>query len=285
MKELTLTDLKHIMARHGARLKKALGQNFLADTGVLGSIADGAQIPPGHDALEIGPGAGTLTRQLSMRAQRVLALELDQTLAPVLAETLAGCENVSIAYGDAMTMDVHAACREHLGHDNPSRIHLAANLPYYITTPLLMRALEEHLADSLTLMVQREVGQRIAAQPGSSDFSALSAAAQYYCTVEYLFTVPPQAFLPPPKVHSGVVHLKRRPDGEHIANPEIFRKTVRAAFSQRRKTILNSLGSTGLPREQISAALDACGIDPGARAQTISSDLYERLAVHLYQNS
>lgn len=285
MNDLTLDGLKRVMARHGARLKKGLGQNFLADTAVLGRIADGAQIPPGHDALEIGPGAGTLTRQLSLRARRVLALELDQTLAPVLAETLDGCGNIAIAYGDALAMDVRAACREHLGHDDPTRIHLAANLPYYITTPLLMRALEEHLADSLTLMVQREVGQRIAAAPGSSDFSALSASAQYYCKVSYLFTVPPEAFLPPPKVHSGVVHLQRRPDAAHIAPPELFRKTVRAAFSQRRKTLLNALGATGLAREKIAAALEACNIDSGARPQTISSDEYERLAVCLYSSS
>ncbi len=271
MKDLTdMEYLTRLFSRHGFHFSKGLGQNFIVDPSICPRIADSADVD-GQGVLEIGPGAGVLTRALSERAGKVVALEVDKRLAPVLAETLDGCGNVSVRFEDAMTCDLHQLIREEFG-DAP--VSVCANLPYYITTPLLMRLLEAELPlRAMTLMVQKEAAVRLCAPMGTRDCGPVTAAVRYYAEPAILFDVGRNAFLPVPAVDSAVIRLcLRKPLLPKEEKPAFFR-VVKGAFALRRKTLLNSL-SASLPMQKNSvlAVLDRCGIAPTARAETLTMD-------------
>lgn len=256
------------------RAKKSLGQNFLKDPRYIEKIVDAARIEAHDQALEIGPGLGHLTRLLSSRAGRVLALELDERLIPVLQKEFSASPNVEIVQADAL---------EYPYAGLPGTWKVVANLPYYISTPILQTLLEHrNKFTSLTLMLQKEVAERICADPGGKEYGYLSVLVQLYAGPRIEFTVPPGAFTPQPDVDSSVITLTVR-DQPAVLLPDeaFFMRVVKAAFSQRRKTLRNSLKQLELPKETMDAVLDKTGIDLGRRAETLSVEEFGRLAVFL----
>lgn len=243
--------------------KKSLGQNFLTDPHYLRKIVEAAQVSPADQVLEIGPGKGHLTRELAARAGRLIVIELDDRLVPLLREDFGGAANVAIVHGDALQYDYGSL---------PGTWKVVANLPYYISTPIIQRLIahREHFM-TLTLMLQREVAERIAADPGGREYGYLSVLVQYFAVPRLEFTVPAGAFTPRPKVDSAVLTLVMRENPEHpVADEGLFLRVIKAAFSQRRKTLRNSLSQLGYPRELMDAVRDGTGIDLGRRAETLS---------------
>lgn len=258
-------QMKPLLERHGFHFSKAKGQNFLIASWVPERIAEQCGADGGCGVVEIGPGVGCLTEQLSLRAARVLAYEVDERLRPVLAETLAHRDNIDILFGDAMKRDMAADAAEHFPGLRPM---LCANLPYNITTPVLSKAYEARCFDSITVMIQKEVAERICARPGTEAYGAFSVFSQWYTEPQLLFTVPPGCFMPPPKVTSAVVHMKTRKEKPAEVDETAFFRVVRAAFSQRRKTLANSL--SGLcAKEEILSALSRCGLDERIRGEAL----------------
>lgn len=260
-----------IMKRHGIRFTKSLGQNFLIDENILKKTVSVAEMTPDDFVLEIGPGLGTLTAALASRAQKVVAVEIDRGMIPVLQETTAGLDNVEIVEGDVLKIDLDRVAAENFS-GRPFKV--VANLPYYITTPVVTKLLSARLPIAvMVFMVQKEVARRMTAPPGSKEYGALSVAVQFYSNASLEFRVPPSAFMPRPKVESAVVKLKvaGRPSVS-VDDPELFFKVVRLAFLHRRKTLANalSMGGLGLDREKISLVLAGLGIDPGRRGETLS---------------
>lgn len=269
------SELKPLLERHGLFLSKRFGQNFLVDRTHLMRVVDAAQVGPEDDVFEVGPGAGTLTVELAQRARRVVSVELDRKLPPVLAEVLAPYPNATVVQGDALALDLPAFVAERF--PGAGRVKVVANIPYNITSPLLVKFLEhKRLFASVTLMVQKEVANRLRARPASDDYGSLSVFAQYHAEVSVAAVVPRGAFFPPPKVDSAVVHLVPRPAPPVEAPSEAaFFAVSRAAFGQRRKTLFNALsGAAGdaLPftREQIQTSIAAAGVDGGRRGETLS---------------
>lgn len=259
-------QVETLLSRHGFRFSKSKGQNFLTAAWVPEQIAEGCGADESCGVVEIGPGFGCLTEQLSLRAGRVLAYELDETLRPVLAETLAGRENIELIFDDVLRRDIAADIRERLPGLRPL---LCANLPYNITTPVLTRLLEARCFESLTVMVQKEVAERIAAAPDTPQYGAFSLLAQWYAEPELLFTVGAECFVPRPRVTSAVVQLTARPAPPVQTDEKSFFRVVRAAFNMRRKTLVNALdGLCG--RETARAALAACGLDERVRGEALS---------------
>ena len=271
------TEITALLRRHGFHFSKAMGQNFLTAAWVPERIAEEAGLDDRVGVLEIGPGVGCLTEQLSARAGKVLCLELDRKLESVLAETLAGKNNVDIVFVDAVKADLPALCREHLG-DRPWKV--CANLPYNVTSPLLTALLEAECFESITVMVQREVAQRICAAPGTGDYGAFTLLADWYAVPELLFTVPPHCFVPQPKVTSAVVRLQRRTaPAAAVEDRAWFFRVVRAAFNQRRKTLPNALSAgLGLDRAAAAAAMEAVGLSPLLRGEALSLEDFARLS-------
>ncbi len=276
---MNLCDRKEIQAlleRHGFRFSKALGQNFLIEDWVPRDIADACGADGATGVLEIGPGIGPLTAELVKRAGKVASVELDRRLYPVLEETMAGCDNFALIPGDVMEMDLPALVAEQFPGLRPV---LCANLPYNITTPVLTKCVESRCFDSLTVLIQKEVAQRICAEPGTSDYGAFTLLMQYYTEPRLLFTVPNTCFLPAPKVTSAVIHcpVRKAPPVE-VASEAALWRTVRAGFALRRKTLVNSL-QTGynLPKERLAEIVTACGLDPTVRGERLSLDDYARL--------
>lgn len=271
MPELSnINVVREILSRHGFHFSKALGQNFIVNPEVCPRIAYESGVDKDMCALEIGPGIGVLTKELAKRAKRVLAVEIDEALPPVLAETLAEFDNVTVLGADVLKIDVLKTAREHFG-DTPFVV--CANLPYYITSPILMKLLEEGCgAESITVMVQKEAAQRIAAKPGTRDCGALTAAIHYYSEPEKLFDVGKNSFVPAPKVDSSVIRLKIRNEPPvSVPDEKYFFKVIRASFGQRRKTLANSVsGGLGLTKDEILCALERCGLSPTARAEELS---------------
>lgn len=284
-----LTSPREIIAllkKHGFHFTKGLGQNFLIDDNILKQTVDGADIHSDDNVLEIGPGIGTLTRSLGQRAHHVVAVEIDRRLLPILKETLSSQDNVSIIHGDILKIDVaELILREFDGH--PFKI--VANLPYYITTPIVMSFLESKLPyQSITMMIQKEVADRMKAAPGTKDYGALSVAVQYYSQPQILVKAPSSVFMPAPKVDSVVIKLNRleQPPIE-LVDQDLFFTVVRASFSQRRKTILNAISAytpLGLHRGQTEALLKACGILPIRRGETLSLEEFGRVSDYLFHN-
>ncbi len=276
-----IREIKALLARHGFHFSKSMGQNFLIAGWVPQDIADAAGLDEHCAVLEIGPGIGPLTQQLSLRAGRVAAVELDTSLLPILAETLADCPNVEVIPGDVMKLDLEAVCSDKFSGFTPKA---CANLPYNITTPVLTKLLEADRFQSITVMIQREVARRICALPGDPDCGAFSLFCQYHAQCELLFEVPPECFLPAPKVTSAVVRLTPHAvppvDGDRSA---IF-AVVKAAFAQRRKTLLNALSAaygSRFSKDQLRQIILDCGLPETVRGERLGLDDFSRLAWHL----
>ena len=235
-----INEIKSLLARHGFRFSKSMGQNFLIADWVPREIAKASRTHPDAGVLEIGPGIGCLTQELAGRAGKVVSVELDKALLPILEETLAGRDNVEIVPGDILKLDIRQMTR-----DMPwlSGFAACANLPYNITTPAITALIEAQCFFAITVMIQKEVAQRICAQPGTKDYGAFSVYCQYHTAPELLFEVPPDCFLPAPKVTSAVVRMVPRPVPAEVDDPDHFFRVVKAAFALRRKTLLNSLSA------------------------------------------
>lgn len=270
--------MKPLLAAHGFHFSKAKGQNFLIAPWVPESIALESGVDETVGVLEIGPGIGPLTQQLSLRAGKVCAVEVDERLKPILDITLADCPNVEILWGDVLKQDIPALVAEKLPGLRPMA---CANLPYYITSPILTALLEAECFEAVTVMVQKEVAQRIAAQPGSADYSAFTVFCQYYAEPELLFDVPAHCFLPQPKVTSAVITLRTRKERPwDIADTDLFFRVVRASFAMRRKKLSNGLAS-GFPELGKAGAeevIAACGFSPNVRGETLSIPEFGKIA-------
>lgn len=270
-----LTDIsyvKGVLAKHGFTFSKALGQNFLINPNVCPKMAEECGCGADVGVIEIGPGAGVLTNELAKAAYKVVAIELDKRLIPVLEETLSEHDNVKIINGDVMKIDIAEIIREEFGGGEAV---ICANLPYYITSPIIMRLLEERLPiNSLTVMVQKEAGDRICATPGTRESGAISAAVNYYSKPECLFKVSKGSFLPAPKVDSAVIKLNiLKEPPVRVQDEKMFFKIVKAAFSQRRKTLSNSLSSgLSISKSDISGILEQAGIKQTARAEEMTME-------------
>ena len=277
-------EVKGLLARHGFRFSKAKGQNFLIAAWVPQRIAEESGIDRGCGVLEVGPGIGPLTQQLCRRAGRVTAVEVDRSLAPVLQETLGEYSNLHILWQDILKVDIPALVQAELPGLRPMA---CANLPYYITSPVLTALLEAQCFSSVTVMVQKEVAQRMAAAPGSGDSSAFTVFCNYYAQPELLFDVPPSCFLPQPKVTSSVVRLDIRQSPPcPVEDEALFFRVVRAAFAQRRKTLLNALGAAfggQVSKEELAGLLAGCGLPPDVRGERLGIPEFAALARALRQ--
>ena len=263
---------QHILNRFKLRADKKLGQNFLIDENVVRQIVEAAELSEADIVLEVGPGIGTLTQGLAESKAQVVAVELDTRLLPVLATTLEGYDNVRVVHGDILKVNI----MEEVGA--PS-FKVCANLPYYITTPIIFALLEKRLPmERLVAMVQKEVAERMAAQPGGKDYGALSVAIQYYTEPEIAFIVPPTSFIPAPAVDSAVIVCKRRekPPVE-VCDEALFFRVVKAAFSLRRKMLSNSLKNMGIQAEQVAKWLELADVDGKRRAETLSLEDFAKL--------
>lgn len=273
-----LSTIKDILGRHGFHFSKALGQNFLINPSVCPRMAEASGVDETSGAIEIGPGIGVLTRELAQRAGKVVAVELDRRLLPVLDETLAEFDNVTVVNEDVLKLDLRALLeREFAGMD----VAVCANLPYYITSPVIMRLLEERLPiSSLTVMVQKEAARRICAQPGTRECGAVTAAVHYYAQPEILFEVSRGSFLPAPNVDSSVIRLTlREQPAVQVESEQRFFALIKAAFGQRRKTLQNAVSAgLGIPKEDVGQALDAAGLDRRIRAEQLSLEDFARLS-------
>ncbi len=268
---MNLTDyneIRSLLARHGFRFSKSLGQNFLTAAWVPERIAEEAGLDETVGVLEVGPGIGCLTEQLSKRAGRVLSVELDPSLRPILAETLTGCENVEVLFGDVLKQDLPALVSECFPGLTPV---VCANLPYNVTSPVLTALIESGCFARITVMIQREVAKRICARPNTSDYGAFTLFVQWHCETEILFDVPPSCFVPQPKVTSSVIRLTRREKPPvAVADEALLFKVIRAAFNQRRKTLVNALNAgLGLPKEVTEKVLISRGFDPKIRGEVL----------------
>ena len=262
--------VRAILSRHGFSVSKSLGQNFLIDPDVCPQMAAQAVGSPDDGVLEIGPGVGVLTAQLCRRAKKVVAIELDRRLLPVLSETLSAFRNVEIISGDVLKLDLQALLREKF--TDCKRVSVCANLPYYITSPVIMRLLEERLPlAQIVVMVQKEAAERLCAEVGTREAGAVTAAVRYYAQADELFFVPRTSFFPAPKVDSAVIRLRLRTEPECKPTDEaFFFRLVKAAFAQRRKTAQNGIAAgLGLPKEQVAAALETLGLPADVRAEKI----------------
>ena len=269
---------KEVVNKHNFKFSKSLGQNFLIDDNVIDRILEGARLSETDRIIEVGPGIGTLTREMGKVAENVVAIEIDKTLIPILKETLADLDNVEVVNEDILKVDVQGLINEKL---NGGTVKLVANLPYYITTPIVMKFLEEDIpVTDIVVMVQKEVADRMNAKPSTKDYGALSVAVQYYCDTEIVAKAPRHMFVPQPNVDSIVIGLHVRDEKKYVVdNEEIFFKTVKASFGQRRKTLLNSLGGLGfLSKDQIREALQAANIDEKRRGETLSIDEFANLS-------
>ncbi len=280
MKLYNPTELKQVIEMHGFSFSKSLGQNFLIDKNVLDSIVVGSGVDKSSAALEIGPGAGVLTRELAQQAQSVVAVEIDKSLIPLLSHTLSEFDNVSVINNDVLKVDLKALINEKFG-DTP--VHVVANLPYYITTPIIMKFLEDRVpVKSLTVMVQKEVADRMAAPPGSKDYGALSAAVQFYTVPKIITKAEPHCFMPQPKVASVVIRLEvaDKPTVE-VQDKEKMFAIIKSAFGQRRKTLLNALSKSpyiNIGKDSVQSALEEMGLDINIRGEKLSLEQFAKLS-------
>ncbi|MCD7858556.1 MAG: 16S rRNA (adenine(1518)-N(6)/adenine(1519)-N(6))-dimethyltransferase RsmA [Firmicutes bacterium] len=270
--------MRPLLEKNGFHFSKAKGQNFLVQSWVPAQIADQAGIDRSCGVLEIGPGIGSLTQQLCLRAGKVAAVEVDTRLKPILGAATAEFDNLSLIWGDAQKLDIPALVREQFPGLRPEA---CANLPYYITSPILTALLEADCFEAVTVMVQKEVAERICALPGTADYSAFSIFCQYYAEPEILFEVPPTCFEPRPKVMSAVIALRVR--GERpwdIPSPALFFRTVRASFLMRRKTLQNALaaGFPQLGKAAVGEVLESAGVSPSVRGETLDIAAFAAIA-------
>ncbi len=269
---------KSVVDKHGFKFSKSLGQNFLIDDNVIDDILKGARLSEGDKIIEVGPGIGTLTSEMGKVAEKVVAIEIDKTLIPILKETLNDFDNIEVVNQDILKVNVQELIEEKL---SGGPVKLVANLPYYITTPIVMKFLEEDIpVTDIVVMVQKEFADRMTAVPSTKDYGALSVAVQYYCDTEIVAKAPRHMFIPQPNVDSTVIGLHVREERKYnVDNEEIFFKTVKAGFSQRRKTLLNALSTLGfLNKDQIREVLSLAGIDEKRRGETLSIEEFANLS-------
>lgn len=272
---LELTDIgtiKALLARHGFHFSKALGQNFIVNPSVCPRMADESGIDSESGVIEIGAGIGVLTAELAKRAKKVVCIELDSKLLPILDETLADFDNIEIINADVLKTDLAALIDEKFGGMS---VYVCANLPYYITSPVIMTLLESRLPlKAVTVMVQREAAQRLCAPVGSRLSGAVTVAVDYYAEARKLFDVSAGSFMPAPKVDSSVIRLDiREKPGIEVSDEKLFFSMVHAAFSQRRKTASNSISSgTGIPKAVVAEAIERCGFPPSVRAESMTAE-------------
>ena len=263
-------EIQALLERHGFHFSKAMGQNFLIEGWVPRDIADASGADERTGVLEIGPGIGPLTAQLVHRAAKVASVELDVRLYPVLRETMSGADNFTLIEGDAMKLDFPQVIQEHFAGLRPI---LCANLPYNITTPILTKCVESRCFDSLTVLIQKEVAERICARAGTAEYGAFTVLMQYYTDPQLLFTVPPTCFLPAPKVTSAVLRcVRREKPAVEVVDEAFFFKVIKGAFLLRRKTLVNSLSSAlpGMEKAGIADAIVACGLPPAVRGEALT---------------
>lgn len=289
MKLYSPATIREIREKYGFRLTKSLGQNFLTDKNTIDKIIEDSNIGENDLVIEIGPGIGVITKEAAAKAGSVIAVEIDKNLIPILKETLAEETNVRIINSDILKTDLTSVIEEERKNfPQMENIRIIGNLPYYITTPIIMKLLEDGVpADSITVMMQKEVADRIKAAPGSKERGALSVAVQYYCHVIKVTDVPKEVFVPAPKVDSTVLRLDiRKEKPVELKDDKLFFKAVKSGFAQRRKTLLNSLSSgTGLGKDRIRQILDEAGIDPGRRAETLDIEEFAKIANGMYENN
>lgn len=276
------STIKKIKEKYGFRLTKSLGQNFLTDKNIIDKIIEGAGITGEDLVIEIGPGLGVITYEASQVARRVIAVEIDRNLLPILQETLAERDNIRIINQDILKTDLNRVIEDARAEEPKIKgVRIIGNLPYYITTPIIMKLLEDGVnADVITVMMQKEVADRIKATPGTKAYGALSVAVQYYCEVESVVNVPKEVFVPQPKVDSTVLNLKiRQSAAVEVKDRDLFFAVAKAGFGQRRKTLGNSLmGVKNITREIVFEALEAAGIDSSRRAETLNLEEFAELS-------
>ncbi len=262
--------IKDILSRHGFHFSKALGQNFLVNPSVCPRMAEECGVDSESGVIEIGAGIGVLTVELAKRAKKVVCIELDTRLLPILDETLKDYDNIEIVNDDVLKVDLHKLIAEKFAG---MKVYVCANLPYYITSPVIMKLLEERLPiEAITVMVQKESAARLCAEVGSRQSGAVTVAVDYYSQAQKLFDVSAGSFMPPPKVNSSVIRLDVRKEPPiEVADEKLFFRIVHAAFGQRRKTALNSVSSgSGIEKTAVAAALEDCGFDPNIRAESMT---------------
>lgn len=282
MKLYAPSTIEAIKEKHRFQLSKSLGQNFITDKNVIERIVEGAGPTEDDLVIEIGPGIGVLTAEAAQQAAKVVAIEIDCKLIPILDETLAEYDNVEVINQDILKTDLNGIIDEQRAKGSFSGdVKIIGNLPYYITTPIIMHILENSIrAESITVMMQKEVADRIKASPGNKTYGAISAAVQYYCEVEQVVSVPKEVFVPRPKVDSAVLKLTIRDKKPvDLIDEKAFFACIKSGFGQRRKTLLNSLtGTYGLPKDEIRRILEEAGIDPVRRAETLDMNEFAAIA-------
>lgn len=290
MKLYSPATVKYIIDKYKFHFQKSLGQNFLVDGNIINKITDGAGVTKEDTVLEIGAGIGTLTRALAEKAGKVIVIEIDKKLEPILNETLSGLDNIEIHWGNALKVNWDELISEKTGGEfgkGAKPYKITANLPYYITTPLVMSGVENHFNISqIVVMIQKEVAERLTASPGSKDYGALTLAVNYYTRPSLVTIVPKTVFIPQPEVESAVVRLDVMSEPPvHVKDEKLFFEVVKAAFGQRRKTLANNLsritGEIGKP--EINRLLSEMGIDPGRRGETLTIEEFSRIANYLYE--
>ena len=275
-----------VLQKYGFVFQKRFGQNFLIDTHVLERIIEASEITKDDFVLEIGPGIGTMTQYLAEAAREVTAVEIDDALIPILKDTLKEWDNVTVLHGDILKTDIRKIADE----KNQGRpIKVVANLPYYITTPIIMGLFESHVPiDSITIMVQKEVADRMQEGPGSKEYGALSLAVQYYAKPEIVVNVPPSCFMPQPKVGSAVIRLTRHSEQPvTVKSEKLLFQVIRASFNQRRKTLANGLanyGAFGLPKEELQACIEKLGVPVNIRGEALSLEQFAQLSNIIYDH-
>ncbi len=281
---MNLTDpevIRYLILKHKFNLSRSMGQNFLVADEIPGKIADSAHLGGESGVLEIGPGIGCLTRELSRRAGKTVAIELDSGLKDILSETLEGCENAEVIFTDIMKTDLYALISERFDGLRPC---VCANLPYNITTPVITKLLEADLFDTVTVMIQKEVAERICAKAGTPEYGAFTLFVQWHCAVEKLFDVGPECFMPRPKVTSSVIRLKKRQERPCAVKDEAkMFKIIRASFNMRRKTLVNGLKSIYPERskEELAQVLSLCGFDENIRGETLTIEEFAAVSDRL----
>lgn len=273
-----INEIKELLSRHGFHFSKSMGQNFLTAAWVPQQIAEEAMLDENTGVIEVGPGIGCLTEQLSARAGKVVAVELDKALKPVLKETLAGCGNVEIVFGDVLKQNLPQLVKEKFGD---MRACVCANLPYNVTSPLITAFLQAGCFDCITVMIQREVAKRICARENTADYGAFTVLVQWYAEAEILFDVPPSCFIPQPKVTSSVIRLKlREKPPVEVKDRDVFFRVVRAAFGMRRKTLLNALSAHfgEISKEKLEEVIISSGFDAKIRGEALSIGEFATIA-------
>ncbi|MGG7144044.1 16S rRNA (adenine(1518)-N(6)/adenine(1519)-N(6))-dimethyltransferase RsmA [Clostridium nigeriense] len=273
---MEIKDVKtaELVKKYNFKFSKSLGQNFLVDDSVPKDIVLGAEVDENDLVIEIGPGVGTLTAQLLNKAKKVVAIELDNDLIPILTEEIGSNPKFTLIHNDALKVNFN----EIIGEEKS--VKLVANLPYYVTTPIIVKLLKEkYKFKSLTIMIQKEVAERMDAEPGNKDYGSLSLLVQYYCNTRIIRKVPPQCFIPRPKVDSIVIRLDRLDEPKvKVENEKLFFEIIRSSFNMRRKTLWNGVKNIGLPKEELELAFEEAGIDPKRRGETLTIEEFAILS-------